>query len=132
MKITNKEVRELTSKLDDIIEEYKEETPEKKRDWRTYEQMVAYRIKTAVRELEPLIDEAVSTLRIVKEEPRGNKSNLTLKQKVTLILVKRLIGKSNRGMSCMTVLFSLLTGVDVNYKAIERLYSDNQVILCFI
>ena len=46
-----KEVRELALMLDDIVKEYKEEHPPKKRNWRTYEQRVAERLRTAFREL---------------------------------------------------------------------------------
>jgi len=56
MKVTTKEVQKVAQILDDIIDEYK------KQDWRTYEQRLAERIRTAVRELEPLIEEAISTL----------------------------------------------------------------------
>ncbi len=129
MKVTTKEVRELTSVLDEIVKEYKASKPEKERDWRTYEQQLAVRIKTAIRELEPLVDEAISALEIRRAEPRGRKPKLTLKQKVILLLLKHLFGRSNRDMSFMLVAFSLLSGVDVSYKTIERLYSDDQVIL---
>jgi transposase len=129
MKVKTKEVRAVTKILDDIIKEYKEEGVQKKRDWRTYEQQLAERIKHAVRSLEPLIDEAISTLKIVESETRGRKPDLALKQKTILLLLQRLFGRSNREMSAMLVMFSLLTGVDVSYKSIERLYSDEKVIM---
>lgn len=129
MKITTKEVRNVVGMLDEIIEEYKKEGVEKKRDWRTYEQRLTKRIKDAIRDLEPLVNEAVSSIRIVKGETRGKKPELTLKQKVILILVHRLVGKSNRGMSCMLALFSLLSDVNVSYKTVERLYSDDLVLI---
>jgi transposase len=44
-----------------------------------------------------------------------------------ILLLKHLIGKSNRNMACMTVLFSWVTGISISYKTIERLYSDDQV-----
>ncbi len=129
MKITTKEVQETTSLLDGIIKEYKEKTPKKKRDWRTYEQRLAERIRTAIRELEPLIEEAVSAIKTVKVEKRGKKPDLTLKQKTVLLLLKHLVGKSNREMSTMLVIFSLLSDVDVGYKTVERLYSNEEVAL---
>ncbi len=85
MKITTKEVQETAKILDDIIDEYKKETPKKKRDWRTYEQRLSLRLRTAIRELEPLIEEAISTLNIVKWRIGGIKSKLTLKQKMTVL-----------------------------------------------
>lgn len=132
MKITTKEVRTVVEVLDDIIDEYKEDMPETKRDWRTYEQRLSKRIRTAVRYLEPLIDEAISALQIVKDETRGRKPVLTLKKKVELLLLKHLVEKSNREMSDMLVAFSLLAGIDVSYKTVERLYSDEQVFLVML
>lgn len=131
MKITTKEVRNTAGMLDDIIENYKKEKEKKKakRDWRTYEQQLAQRIKTAMKELEPQIDEAISTIHIVKADPRGRKHELTVKQRTILLLLKHLFGKSNREMSFMVVVFSLLSGIDVSYKSIERLYSDYEVIM---
>lgn len=115
--------------LDDIIEEYKKESPDQKRDWRTYEQRLAERLKTAYKELKPLVQEAVQSLKIVNGETRGIKPKLTLEQKVLLLLLKHLIGKSNRDMAIMVVIFSWLTDIDISYKTVERLYSDDQVIL---
>ena len=37
MEITTKEVRDVTSVIDDIIEEYKEKSTPKKRDGRSYQ-----------------------------------------------------------------------------------------------
>ena len=99
MEITTKEVRELTSIIDDIIEDYKEKSKPKERDWRTYEQRVARRLQTAFKDLKPLVQEAVRTITIIKGENRGAKPVLTLEQKVLALLLKHLIGKSNREMS---------------------------------
>lgn len=105
-----------------LMVEYKRTHPEKKRDWRTYEQQLTYRIKTAIRSIEPLVDEAVNTIQIARE--KGREPELTLKQKVLLLLIKELFDKSNRNMASMIDLFSLLSGIDVSYKTVERLYSD--------
>ena len=132
MKLKTKDVREVIRLLDTIIEEYKEETREKKRDWRTYEQQLTSRIRNAIRNLEPLIEEAIATLKIKKAETRGRKNKLTLKQKVELLLLKHLVEKSNREMSNMLVAFSLLSDIDVSYKSVERLYSDEEVFLVLL
>jgi len=71
MKITTKEVRDVTSVIDDIIEEYKEKSTSEKRDWRTYEQRVAKRLRTAFKELKPLVQEAVESINVVKGEKEG-------------------------------------------------------------
>ncbi|KXB03947.1 hypothetical protein AKJ47_01425 [candidate division MSBL1 archaeon SCGC-AAA261G05] len=68
--------------------EYKKERKEKRRDWRTYEQRLTLRIKRAVKDLEPLIDEAVESIKVYRSRER--KPKLTPKQKVTLILLKEL------------------------------------------
>ncbi len=129
--ITEKEVIDKVNQLESIIEQYKQENPyEDTRDWKTYEEKLAHRIRIAIRSLEPMIDEAIATLHIVEDdEKRGKPQSLTLKQKVTLLLIKQLIGKSNREMSGMLVLFSLLNDVDVSYKTVERLYNDEEVYL---
>jgi transposase len=127
MKISTNEVRDVASIIDDIIEEYKENSPSMKRDWRTYEQRVAKRLRTAFNELRPLVQEAVLSITIITGERRGAKPILTLEQRVLALLLKHLIGKSNREMSLMLVVFSWLSGIDVSYKTIERLYSDPEV-----
>ena len=122
-----KEVREVVAKLDDVIREYKKEHPAPEREWRTYEQQFARRARTCFTELEPLVEEAVSSISITTGENRGNEPKLTLKQKILVLLLKHFCGKSNRSMEWMTVLFLWLTDIDVSYKTIERLYSDEAV-----
>lgn len=129
MKISTKEVREVASELDWLIKLYKKENPAPERDWRTYEQQYARRLKLAMNWFEPLIEKAISTLNISNANSVGRKPDLTLKQKTVLLLTKHLMGKNNRPMSAMLTLFSMLNGVDVGYKTIERLYSDEEVLL---
>lgn len=121
--------KQITERLRDIeeflLDEYKSSKEERKRDWRTYEQRLMHRIKEAIKNLEPLINEAVETIKI--QRGKGRKPTLTLKQKVILILLKQLFGKSNRSMASMLAIFSLLSGIDISYKTVERLYSDPEV-----
>lgn len=122
----SKDIRERLKDIEEFLgDEYKKSREEKKRDWRTYEQQLGSRIKNAMANLEPLIEEAVSTLQVSKGP--GRPHELTLKQRVTLLLVKELFGESNRMMSNMLLMFSLLSGIDVSYKTVERLYSDEEV-----
>lgn len=123
----SKQIRETIARIDDIVEEYKKKHPKQKRDWRTYEQQFARRAKVAFYELEPFVEEAVSSIHLTSGEKRGNEPKLTLKQKVLVLLLKHFVGKSNRSMEWMVIMFSLLTEVDVSYKTIERLYSDEGV-----
>lgn len=117
--------KRITFVNDFLMAEYKRTHPKKKRDWRTYEQQLSYRIKQAIRSIEPLVDEAVSVIAIERE--RGREPELTLKQKVILLLLKELFDRSNRNMASMLDLFSLISGIDVSYKTIERLYSDPEI-----
>lgn len=124
--LRTKDIREKLKDIDEfLLDEYKKKHPEEKRDWRTYEQQLAARLKYAIRNLEPLISEAVSTLHV--ERGQGRKPELSLKQRVILILIKELFDKSNRNMEAMLDLFCLLNDVEVSYKSIERLYSDPEV-----
>ena len=119
---------DIRNRLKDIeeflLESYREGREDKKRDWRTYEQKLMNRIKVAVKNLEPLVDKATS-FEIHKE--RGARKKLSLKQRVILLLLKEMFGKSNRMMASMLAVFSLLSDIDVSYKTIERLYSDTEV-----
>jgi len=127
MKVNTKEVRNVVSMLDDIVKEYKEEHPKGERDWRTYEQRAAERLKIAFKELKPLVHEAVSTINFVSGETRGAKPSLTVEQRTLALLIKHIIGKSNRNMAAMFAVFSLLSDIDVSYKTVERFYSDPEV-----
>lgn len=128
MKVKTQEIRDTVRVLDDIIAQYKEETIPVKRNWRTYEQQLAERLRIAFRELKPLVHEAASTITFVSGETRGVKHALNVEQRTLALLIKHLIGKSNRTMSSMFVIFSLLSDIDVSYKTVERFYSDPEVI----
>lgn len=126
MAMTYKHIRERIKDIEEfLLQEYKDNKEEKKRDWRTYEQRLSKRIKEAIRNLEPLIDEATASIKV--ERGQGRKPALSLKQKVILLLLQRLFAKSNRSMTYMIDAFSLLSGVDISYKTVERLYSDPEV-----
>ena len=53
-----------------------------KRDWRTYEQQFSSRVSTAMKMLDPLIHEAVSTIHI--ERAAGHPYLLSLEDRVKL------------------------------------------------
>jgi len=108
-----------------LLEQYKENHPKKKRDWAEYEKEFKKRFRKAMRNLNPLIEEATRTLKFYRA--RGDKPSLRVDQKLRLLLLSQLAGKSNRMMANMTQLFSLITGIDRSYKTIERLYSDSEV-----
>jgi transposase len=124
-----KEIRQTVARLKSIIQEYKLKFPPNERDYQQYEKNYAERMRCAFQELDCLISQAISSIEIICPENRGKKSKLNIKQKVMLLLLKQLCGKSNRQMEWMTLIFSTLTGVDISYKTIERLYSD-QLVQC--
>ena len=125
--IRSEDIRDRIRDIDEyLLEKYKESKKTGKRDWRTYEQQLMNRIKGAIRNLEPLINEATN---INIHRGPGRPPDLDLKQSLTILLIKELIGKSNRNMASMLDLFSLLSGIDVNYKKVERLYSNFDISL---
>jgi transposase len=77
--------------------------------------------------LDPLIHEAVSSIRVDRET--GRPSTLSLEDKVKLLLIKQLVGKSNREFAYMLDIVSMVSGIDASYKAVERLYSDELVMM---
>jgi Transposase len=126
--IKDEDIISVLKQIEDHIKDELKSRPEKKRDWRTYEQMDAERIRDAIKSLDPLIHEAVSAIHVDDSGP-GRPSALTLEQKVKLLLIKQLVGKSNREFAYMLEIFSMISGIDISYKTVERLYSDELVMM---
>ena len=125
-RVTGDDIQYKLQEINDILgRKYRLEHPGKKRDWRTYEQEFSLRIKTAMRDLEPLIEEAVSSIKLIHGP--GHPHSLSLQQRVKLLLIKQLVGESNRMFANMLDIFSMVSGMDVSYKTVERLYSDEEV-----
>jgi transposase len=103
-------------------EESKKEREEREIDYVLYEKEFKKRIKGAIKTLNPITNEAVCCLNFYRGQ--GMKPSLKTNEKLRLILIHQLFGKSNRNMAYMLLLFSLMTGIDTSYKTIERLYSD--------
>ena len=127
-KIASDDIRYKLEEINSILgRKYVLEHPKKERDWRTYEQEFTVRIKTAMKELDPVIHEAVSAIRIIQGP--GHPHSLSIEQRVKLLLIKQLVGKSNRMFANMLAMFSMLSGIDVSYKTVERLYSDDETFI---
>jgi len=59
--IRSEDIRDRVRDIDEyLLEKYKESKPNEKRDWRTYEQRLMNRMKKAIKNLDPLIDEATN------------------------------------------------------------------------
>ena len=127
-RVTGDDIQYKLEEINSTIgKKYRLEHPRKERDWHSYEKEFSTRIKLAMKDLDPLIYEAVSSIEII---PRpGHPHSLTLEQRVKLILIKQLVGESNRMFANMLAIFSMLSGTDISYKTIERLYSDGEVII---
>ncbi len=127
-KVTGDDIHYKLEEINDILgKQYALEHPVKERDWKNYEREFSERIKTAMREHDPLINEAVPAIHTAPKP--GHPHSLSLEQRVKVLLIKQLVGKSNRMFANMLVIFSMISGIDISYKTIERLYSDNEVIL---
>lgn len=124
MLITNKELSGLLKRMNSIIEIYKETHEEKERDYKTYEEKLMSRIKTASRNLVPLIREACES---VKTSKRGKPPSLSIEKKTNILLLKHLFDLSNRNMAYMLCFFSALTDVETSSKTVERIYSNPYV-----
>lgn len=108
-----------------LLEEYKQSHPHKKTDYAAYEQEFKQRFRNAMSELSSLIKKSTANLTFYRG--KGNKPSLTIKERLRLLLISQLAGKSNRMIANMTQLFAIITGIDRSYKTIERLYSDKEV-----
>lgn len=124
--IWEKHIQDRLKELEEsLLEDYKKQSRMEKRDYAVYEKEFKERFRKAMKNLAPLIKKATKKLEFYRG--RGDKPSLKIDQRLRLLLISQLIGKSNRMMSYMTGLFSLLTGMDRSYKTIERLYSDKEV-----
>ena len=128
VQIRAKQVRQKVRELGEIIKKYKENHPKKQRDYSSYEKSFKIRLQNVVRDLNEIIDE--STRNFHFSSKNENKHSLPLSKRIRLILVKELSEKGNRKTANLLDLFSFLSGADISYKAVERLYSDDKVILC--
>lgn len=124
--LREKHIHDKLKELEDfLLEQYKKQSKQKDKDYALYEKEFKERFRKAMDNLNPLIEQSTKTLRIYRA--RGDKPSLKVEQKLRLLLLSQLAGKSNRVMAYMTRLFSLLTGIDRSYKTVERLYSDTEV-----
>lgn len=108
-----------------LLEEYKKNHPQKEIDYVEYEREFKKRFRNAMKEIDSLIDKSTINLRFYRG--KGDKPSLKIGQRLRLLLISQLAGKSNRMMAYTTRLFSMITGIDRSYKTIERLYLDNEI-----
>jgi len=121
--------KHIHDKLNDLenylLDKYKKDHPKKEIDYAEYEKEFRQRFRNAMGELPLLVKKAASGLRLYRG--KGDKPSLRIEDRLRLLLISQLAGKSNRMMAYMTSLFAVITGIDRSYKTIERLYSDKEV-----
>jgi len=127
--IKSKDLRKILKNLKSEIEEYNDNKEFSKRDLKEYEQKLWKRMHIAIQGFEYYVKQAIEQVQLPLGDPRGRIPILTLKQKTLLLLLKELIGKSNREMEFLCLVFGCLNGVYISYKTIERLYSDDDIYL---
>ena len=114
-KITSDDIQYKLEETNSTIgKKYKLEHPRKERDWRTYEQEFAQRIKTAMWDFDPLVKEAVSAIHILLRA--GHPHPPSLEHGVKLLFVKQLVGELNGMFANMLVIFYMISSMDVSYK----------------
>jgi len=127
MKITRKRAKELLEVLEEEREKIREENEEGDEgypygEWERERKEIVERL----RELPELVEEAASKIEVERPK-RGRKQKLDPAQKTMLFLFARLTEKSNRDMEAILSLLGPVFDVNVSYKTIERLYSDEEV-----
>jgi transposase len=110
--------------LNELIKYYKEKYPVKTAiDWAGYEKEYKKRLDVALKEIRPIIKEAASAL-IKNTKLIGRPPEISIEDKVMLLLLKDIFDTSNRKTAGLLPLFSHLSRLKTTYKTVERLYSD--------
>jgi len=115
-------------KAHEVLDELREEFEEREVENYPYGEWERERklVKKRLRKLPHLVEEAASHLQVERPQ-RGRPQKLDPDEKTLIFLMARMERKSNRGMSDLLALMGPVFGVDVSYKTVERLYSDQEV-----
>jgi len=124
MRITAKIAEEMIDVLEEIKNEVFPDEVEKYpfADWERKREQVKHRL----RKLPEYVEKSAAMISF-KSSGAGRKKKIVLEKRVMLFLFSRMMNKSNRDVEDLLVMFGPLFGVQVNYKYIERLYSDEHV-----
>ena len=124
MRITARTTREML----EVLDELRKELFQKRRivypftEWERKRELVRRRL----RKLPELVKRAAESLEVARIRA-GRPKKLNLVQRTMLFLFTRLMNKSNRDTEELLELFEPLFGFKVSYKAVERLYSDEEL-----
>ncbi len=126
MLVTARKAEEAYALLERCIDDRETLPVRSSTAWERERKDVARRLSRLSRHL----SEAASALHMPKRT--GRPAKLSLAQRAHLLLLAIMTEKSNRDMEAMLGLFAPVCGVEVSYKTIERLYSDEAVrlVLC--
>jgi transposase len=125
-RLTNKQFRHFCKEFKELVKTYSLENVETEIDWVRYERKHAQQLRYVARELNTLVKEAMELI-VIKGSNMGRKPKLSLRQKIVALLLKSIFNKNNRPMAGLLSLFGAFIGVDIGYKTIERLYSNEFV-----
>jgi len=124
MKITTQTAREMLEVLDELRKELfqKRKVSYSYAEWEKKRELVRHRL----RKLPEFVKMAAEEVQRTKSGA-GRPRRLDPVQRTMLFLFARLMNKSNRDTEELLELFEPLFGFKVSYKAVERLYSDEEV-----
>jgi transposase len=125
-RLTNKQFRRFFKEFKELMEVYGRLSTKDPTDWKRYEKDYADRIRYVARELNNLAKQAINAIDM-RTSNFGRPAKLSMQQKVVSLLLKSIFSKNNRPMAGLMSLFGAFCGIDVSYKTIERLYSDELV-----
>ena len=125
-RLTNKQFRRFFKEFEELKESYGKLSMRTPTDWKGYEREYAERVRYVARELNHITKSAIDIIN-VKGSKFGRPVKLSLQQKVVALLLKSIFSENNRPMAGLMSLFGAFCGIDVSYKTIERLYSDELV-----
>jgi len=125
-KLTNIQFQRFFKDFKELMKVYGEQSTKRHTDWKEYEKEYADRIRYVGKELNALARSAITPI-LIKKSRYGRPPKMAVQQKVVALLLKSLFCESNRPMAGLMSLFGAFCGIDVSYKTIERLYSDEVV-----
>ena len=125
-RLTNKQFQKFFKEFKELVEIYGKESVKTETDWKKYEREYADRVRYVGRELNVIVKLAMGSV-IIKKSGFGRPEKLSLTQKVVALLLKSIFSENNRPMAGLMSLFGAFCGIDISYKTIERLYSDELV-----
>lgn len=128
MVLRNKKLQQRIREIQQFIDEqYKPAHVPKARNTGLYEKEWQARLQHACISLDPLVTRACASISTHKGP--GPEHSLDLRQRLLILLLQRWCDQSNRMMSSLLLLFSALNKIHLSYKSIERLYSDQEVLI---